>query len=117
MAIATVPLTFAQAVVAAPGTSVAPSAPIPSNCVAVTLLNTSKQVVLVGIAAPGGALTEGVDCTAIPANGNFTIPIGKLSERGIMDETITPGSGLVYDAVGGAATIDITYKNILGGGF
>lgn len=114
MAYAKRPLTFAQAVVAVAGTAVAPSAPIPDNCVAVTILNIGANPALIGLAAPGaGALTEGTNATRILAGGAFTLPLGALGERGIMDQTQLAGSGIVYDGVGGVTTLDITYQNYL----
>jgi hypothetical protein len=115
MSFATVPFTFAAAAVAAPGTSVAPSAPIPMNCASVAILNTGAFTALVGIAAPGGALAAGVNATQVAPGASLTLPLGAFANRGVMDEGVLPGSGLVYDAVGGVTTCIITYKNYLGG--
>jgi hypothetical protein len=94
---------------------VAPSSPIPDNCVGILVLNTSATIpALIGIAAPGAAaLTERVNATRIPPGGSLTIPLGALGERGIMDESQLTGSGLVYDGVGGLPTLDITYQNYI----
>ena len=114
MAASARPFTFAQAVVAAVGTSVAPSAPIPDNCRAVTLLNIGANVALWGIAAPGAALVEGTNAARLAAGASITIPCGPISERGIMDESQLTASGFVYDALVGGTTIDVIYQNILG---
>jgi hypothetical protein len=116
LAAATLCLTFANAVVAAAGTAVAPSSPIPDNCVAVTLLNTSSTIpALFGIASAGaGTLTEGTNACRIPPGGSLTIPMGAITQRGPMDESQLAGSGLVYDGIGGAVTVDIIYQNAMG---
>lgn len=112
--LATRPLTFASAVVAVPGTSVSPTAPVPANCTSLVLLNTGAKTLLFGIGPPGGPLTDGGDSTQIPVGVAFTIPIGDLSTRGIMDESVQPGSGIIFDAIGGPSSVDITYKNTVG---
>lgn len=115
MAYAQLPVTIANAVVAAPGTSVAPSVPIPDNCISITVINTSLLLGgLVGIAVPGFALTAGTTAAPIPAGGSMVFPLGDLQSRGIMDEVQLAGSGFVYDAVGGAVTFVIVYQNKLG---
>lgn len=109
------PLIFTQGVVAAAGTSVAPGTAIPDNCTQVILLNTSTTIpALFGIATPGGALTEGTNSTRLPASTAITLSIGTIMDRGVMDNGVTVGSGIVYDAVGGAATVDITYVCVMG---
>lgn len=115
MATASAPLTFALATCAVVGTAVTPSSPIPDNCFAIVILNTGANAVLYGIAAPGAAaLTEGTNAARINAGASLTIPIGSLSQRGIMDEVQLTGSGLVYSALVGATSLDITYQNALG---
>jgi hypothetical protein len=115
MALSTRPLSFASVAVAAPGTSVSPSVGLPNNCVGVVILNTSTTIpLLVGIGAPGGALTEGVDATRIPASAAIELPVGDVSRRGIMDESVLVGSGLIFDAIGGVGSADLTYLNALG---
>jgi hypothetical protein len=114
MATSASPLSFANAVVAAAGTSVAPSSPIPDNCIAVAILNISAtQDALVGIAAPGAALVEGTNAARILAGTSLTLPLGALGSRGVMDESQLTASGLVYDGTG-ALTVDIIYQNALG---
>lgn len=115
MAFARAPLTYASAVVAAPGTSVAPSAPIPDNCISITVQNTGTKTALVGIGAPPTALVAGTNASPIASGASMVYPLGDLASRGIMDEAQLTGSGLVYDAVGGANTVIITYQNKLGG--
>lgn len=115
MATAQFVVTFAEGACAVVGTAVAPSAPIPSNCISLVILNRGANDVLLGIAAPGvGTLTEGVNSTRLFSRSSITIPIGPISGRGAMDETILTGSGLVYSALVGATTLDITYQNTLG---
>ena len=99
---------------AAPGTSVAASAPVPDNCRSLVLLNVGANVALVGLGVPGPALVDGSTAIQIAVGRSLTIPLGDSLARGIMDQAQLAGSGLVFDAIGGAATIDIMYKNRIG---
>lgn len=109
------PLQFADAVVAAPGTAVVPSSAIPDNCTQIVIYNRGANAALYGIAAPGvGTLAEGTNAARIPTNAALTLVIGGLADRGTMNQATVAGSGLVYDAVGGATTLDITYVCALG---
>lgn len=108
-----IPLRFAVSTVAAPGSAVAPSLPIPDNCGQVIIYNWGAVEVLYGIGAPGFPLTAGVNAARIPAGGAVSLVIGLLADRGVMDQSVTPGSGIVYDAVG-ITTVDTTYICALG---
>lgn len=112
MANASSPITWATATVVAAGTSVSPSAPVPDNCFLVRVRNPSNaQTLLVGIGAPPGALTAGVNATAVPPNSIMDFPIGPLTRRGIVDQTQVAGSGLRFDATG-AVVGEVTYFNV-----
>ena len=109
MALSTQPIVRARAPVAAPGTSVAASSPPPDNCHTIVFLNRSVNVALIGNGMPGVALVDnGVNSTALPANATLVWEVGVLSVRGVSL------ADLIYDAVGGAANIDITYLCSMG---
>jgi hypothetical protein len=87
-----------------PNTSVLASSPIPDNCHTIIFLNRSGNLVLIGNGAAGGALVDnGVDSTPLLANAELTWAVGILSER------VSSLDDLIYDAIGGAANVDITY--------
>lgn len=110
MALSTTAIRFASAAVAAPGTSVGPSLAVPDNCHTIIIRNTHATLLgLVGIAAPPAALTEGTNAAGLPAGLGLTWDVGLLRERGVLDQAATAGSGLAFDAVGGAVTFGITY--------
>lgn len=92
------------AVVATPGTSVAPATAVPDNCHTVIILNQSSSgTVYVGNGAAGGALSLAGGATPIPAGGQLTLNIGVLSQRGGQ-------ANFIYDATV-ATTVAITYVN------
>lgn len=122
MALANKTLTFAQAVVAASGTSVIATnggaAPVPDNCHTILVTNPSTTVVLlVGVGTAPAALTAGINAQRVPPGATLTLAVGiRGNMRGAMDESVLTGTGLVYDSIGGAVTGEITYENIIGGG-
>ena len=99
------------------GTSQVPSAAIPDNCKSILVTNVGTNDALVGqlAAGPGAALVERVSGTRLVAGASITIPIGTISARGTMNNAVVVGSGLLYDGLVGATTLDIMYLNILGG--
>ena len=100
-------MTFALATVAASGTSVAPSAPVPDNCHTVLVYNPSTTVtVLVGIATAPAPLTAGTNATPVPPGAQITLGVGAFSARGTLD--------LVFDSVGGAVSPVLTYLTQFG---
>lgn len=115
MAVSTRPLLPALATVAAPGTSVAPTVPVPDNCVGLVLRNTGGNTALFGVGAPGPALVAGVSGVSLPSGGSLSLPIGDVTLRGIMSQPSLAGSGLIFDAVGGATTVEILYQCQIGG--
>lgn len=114
MAVSQKPLLPALATVAAPGTSVSPSVPMPDNCVGFTLKNTGGNAAIFGIGVPGGALVGGVSGNTLLASESISIPLGDLSVRGVIDQTQLAGSGLIFDAAGGATTVEILYQCQIG---
>lgn len=115
MAVSTRPLLPALATVAAPGTSVSPSIPVPDNCVGLVLRTTGANPALFGIGVPGGPLVAGVSGTTLPSGVSVSLPIGDVTLRGVIDQTALAGSGLVFDATGGATTVEILYQCQIGG--
>lgn len=116
MSVARRPVTFTSAVVAAAGTSVAPGTAVPDNCHTILILNTSTTLTgLVGIATAPAALTAGTNATQLPPLGSITMAVLTSDERGPMDETTLTGSGLAFDAIGGAITFNVTYLSRVGG--
>lgn len=120
MALALAPLTFARAVVAAPGTSVIArgagdvAAPVPDNCHTVLVTNTSTlSDAYVGTGVAGAALTAGIGAALIPAGATLTLGIGPRAVRGSMDQAEQAGSGLIFDGAA-ALTLVVTYLNQLG---
>lgn len=116
MAVQFVPLSFATAAVSSPGTSVAPSAPVPDNCHTILIYNPDgAQDVYVGIGAPGGAI-DPASATAVlvKPQERLTLSLGTQRYRGILDQSVAAGSGLIFDASGGTPTVQITYLNALG---
>lgn len=70
---------------------------------------------LLGIAAPGvGTLVEGVNATRLPTLTALSLGIGLLVTRGIMDQAVVAGSGIVYAGIAGIGSLDITYVCVLG---
>jgi hypothetical protein len=121
VAITIVPLTFARGIVAASGTSViavdgaAAAAPVPDNCYTVLVTNPSTTVVgLVGIGTAPTALTAGINAQRVPPGATLTLGIGTAQRRGFMNQATVAGSGLIYDSIGGAVTLEITYLSQIG---
>lgn len=102
------------------GTSVGPTsqgvaAPVPDNCHTIIVVNPSLLLtLLVGIAVPGGALTRGVNCISISPLASITLSVQTFRFRFAMDQAQVAGSGLAFDAVGGAITGEVAYVNTLG---
>lgn len=115
MAISTRPLLPSLATVAAPGTSVAPSVPVPDNCIGLSLKNTGGNAAIFGVGVPGGALVGGVSGNTLLAGESISLPIGDRALRGVMDQAILAGTGLIFDAAGGATTVEILYQCQIGG--
>lgn len=117
MALSSVPLAFARGIVLASGTSVVavngtPAAfPVPDNCTTILVTNPNAAAIvgLVGIATAPAALTAGVNAQRIPPGTTLTLSIGTIANRGSMDPAAVTGGGLVYDSIGGAVTLEITY--------
>ncbi|MBU6287408.1 MAG: hypothetical protein KGS10_04495 [Chloroflexi bacterium] len=115
MATSTRPLLPALATVAAPGTSVSPSVAVPDNCVGLSLKNTGANPAIFGVGVPGGALVGGVSGNTLLAGESVSLPIGTFAVRGVMDQAVLAGSGLIFDATGGATTVEILYQCQIGG--
>jgi len=114
MALSAFPVAFASAT-AATTTAVAPTVVIPDNCHTVVLFNPTATDAFIGRAAVGAVLVEGSNATRLPGTSSLTLAIGTLAQRGVMDEGILSGSGLVYSSsIIGAASVDITYLCSLG---
>jgi hypothetical protein len=109
MALSTRPFTYARAAVGVPGTAVSPNNPVPENCHTIIVLNTSAVDALYSQSAPGGPLTEGIDAARIPAGSSLTLDIGEVVMRGVIDEGTLAGSGLIFDGIGGAVVLNLTY--------
>ena len=108
MAVATSPVTFTTAVVAAPGTSVAVAAQPPDNCHTILVTNPSSTLtVLVGFATAPAALTAGSNAQRVGPGLTLTLALGTSAVRGFI-------ANLVCDAIGGAVTPEVTYLNRLG---
>ena len=103
MALATTTLVRTRAEIAAAGTSVAAGTALPDNCHTVMFLNRSGNIVLIGNGAAGGALADDGTSTPLPANGSITLELGYLSQRP------TDLLDFIFDAIGGAANVDISY--------
>ncbi len=108
MALATTSLVRTRATIAVAGTSVAAGTALPDNCHTIVLLNRSANLVLIGNGAAGGALADDGSNTPLPGNGSLTLEIGFLSQRP------TDLQDFIFDAVGGAANVDISYLNHTG---
>lgn len=114
MALSAFPVTFASAT-AATTTAVAPTVVIPDNCHTVVLFNPTATDAFIGRAAVGAVLAEGANATRLPGTSSLTLAIGTLAQRGVMDEVLLSGSGLVYSSsIMGATSVDITYLCSLG---
>jgi len=114
MALSAFPVVFANAA-AATTTAVAPTVVIPDNCHTVVLYNPTATDAFVGRAAVGAVLAEGTNATRLPSKSSLTLAIGTLAQRGVMDEVLLSGSGLVYSSsIVGATSVDITYLCSLG---
>lgn len=116
MALSHVPVAFARGIVAASGTSVAAvntagaAFPVPDNCDVVWVTNPSSTLTgLVGVGTAPAALTAGQNAQRVAPGVTVAMPIGRLGDRGYMNEATTAGSGLIYDSIGGALTLEITY--------
>lgn len=121
MALTITPITFARGIVAASGTSVvavdgaAVAAPVPDNCYTILVTNPSTTVVgLVGIGTAPTALTAGINAQRVPPSTTLTLGIGTAQRRGFMNQATVAGSGLIFDSIGGAVTLEITYLNQIG---
>jgi hypothetical protein len=99
------------------GTSQVPSVAIPDNCKSVLVTNRGANDCLVGqlAAGPGAALVEGVSGFRIVAGQSITIPIGTISQRGVMNNAATVGTGLLYDGLVGVTNLDIMYLCVTSG--
>jgi hypothetical protein len=115
MALSTSAIAFTTAAVAAPGTSVSPGTAVPDNCHTVLVTNPSTTVVgLVGIGTAPTALTAGINAQRVPPGATLTLGIGTAQRRGFMNQATVAGSGLIYDSIGGAVTLEITYLSQIG---
>jgi len=107
-------LSFATAAVAAPGTSVAPSAGVPDNCHSILVTNPSTtETGLVGQGTPGAALVAGTNAQRVGPDRTLTLGVGTDRSRGRVDQAIQAGSGLIFDATA-ALTLEITYECLVG---
>jgi hypothetical protein len=114
MALSAFPVVFANAASASTA-AVAPTVVIPDNCHTVVLYNPTLVDAFVGRASVGTPLVEGTNSTRLPSKSSLTLAIGTLAQRGVMDEALLAGSGLVYSSSGLVATsVDITYVCSLG---
>lgn len=102
---------IALANVPIPGTSVAPSVPIFDNTTNVLITNTGANGGLVGLGVPGIPLVAGVNGFPVPSGANLSIPIGTQSQRGTVDQTSVPGSGIIYDSEPGGTSFVMMYLN------
>lgn len=109
MALATRCLVRTRATIAAPGTSVAAGTAVPDNCYTILFINRSGNLVLIGFGTAPAPLADNGTCTPLPGNATLTLPIGILAERCDLL------ADMIYDAVGGAANVDITYLCKLAG--
>ncbi len=94
---------------------VTPAVAVPDNCH--TVLITNHSATLVGVVArgtAGGALVPGTSGQRIPPSTTLTLALGTRAVRGILDQAAQAGSGLIFDAVGGALTLEVTYLNQIG---
>lgn len=115
MALSSTWTTFASAAVAAPGTSVAPSLAVPDNCHTILVFNTALALTgLIGRAIPPAALVAGTNAIRIPPLTMFTLAVQTFFYRGPIDQAQLAGSGLAFDAIGGAITFDVQYLCTLG---
>jgi hypothetical protein len=87
---------------------------MPDNCVGLSLKNTGGNAALFGIGVPGGALIGGVSGNTLLSNESISIPIGDVALRGVVDQAVLAGSGLIFDAVGGATTVEVLYQCQIG---
>jgi hypothetical protein len=92
-----------RATVASAGTSVAAGTAVPDNCHTIIFLNRSGNIVLIGNGAAGGTLADDGTSTPLPGNASLTWEIGVMRTR---PSTLVD---LIYDSIGGAANVDITY--------
>ena len=121
MALALAPMTFARGIVLVPGTSVVAvdgtpaAAPIPDNCYRIRVTNPDgANDGLVGVGTAPAALTAGINSTRIAAGTFEDFDLGTIGDRGPMDQATLNGSGFIYDAIGGAITLEVTYFNKIG---
>jgi hypothetical protein len=115
MALSTDWMSFATATVAAPGVSVPPSVAVPDNCQGILVTNPSATVTgLYGMGVPGGPIVVGPGGGRIPPGASISLPIGTQSRRGVIDQGAQAGSGPIFDAIGGAVTLELTYLNVKG---
>lgn len=116
MALSHVPIAFARGIVAASGTSVVAvntagtAFPVPDNCYEVWVTNPSGALTgLVGIGTAPTALVAGQNAQRVASSSRVELQIGTLTNRGYIDQAAKAGSGLIYDSIGGALTLEITY--------
>lgn len=123
MALSFVAVTHALGHVLVVGTSVGPTlgvggpaAPIPDNCRTVRVTNPSAlDFALVGIAAIGTPLVEGVNAQRIPPGTFLDFDIGTISQRGGLDPGAGHGElGFVYDSDTNPIDVEVTYFNVIG---
>lgn len=118
MSFATSSLTHALATVAQPGVSVVPTRPVPDNCHTILVSNPSDATNdgVVGQGSPGGALVPGDSGRRVEPGMTVVLALGTTANRGVMNQDVRAGSGLVYDGVGGSVTLEISYVSVVGGG-
>lgn len=122
MALTIIPITFARGIVAVSGTSViavgpdgVTAAPVPDNCYTIMVTNPSTTVVgLVGIGTAPAPLTAGINAQRIPPSTTLTLGIGTAQRRGFMNQATVAGGGLIFDSIGGAVTLEVTYLDQIG---
>ena len=106
---ASAPLTYAQGVVAASGTSVALTAQPSDNTHTILVTNPSATIVgLIGQATAPAPLTAGLNAQRVAPGSTVTLGIGTISDRGAITD-------MVADSIGGAVTLEVTYENKIGG--
>lgn len=121
MALTTSPLTFARGIVLASGTSVVAvngagaAFPVPDNCYTILVTNPDTvKVGLVGVGTAPAALTAGINAQRVPPGATLTLSVGPIMLRGPMDPAQLLGSGLIFDSIGGALTLEIAYLSQMG---
>ena len=103
-----------NATVASAGTSVLAAVAVPDNCSTIVFYNenASNTIIFIqGLAAGAGGALAAATSVHIPPQTSFTFAIGTQAQR-VNWQT---NSRLLYDAVGGAAIVRITYIMSLSG--